>query len=114
MTPAQQKTYEQAKAVFNSLGLSEQQAVELFFKQVAKNQKLPFPYKPKVKPKTLIVFVTNNDGVWTGVCDALGLVTEGNSYEEVEQRAREIAPELAELNNVTNYELRFGRAISFL
>ena len=111
MTPAQQKIYEQAKAVFDGLGLSEQQAIELFFKHVAKKQKLPFPYKSKVKPKNVIVFVTNNEGIWTGVCDELGLVTEGESYAEVEQRAREIAPELAELNNVKHYELRFGRVI---
>ena len=112
MTRAQQQVYEQAKAVFDGLGLSEKQAVELFFKQVAKKQKLPFSYKPKVKPKTLIVFVTNNDGIWTGECDVLGLVTEGNSYEEVQQRALEIAPELAELNNVKNYELKFGQSIT--
>lgn len=113
MTPAQQKTYEQAKAVFNELGLTETQAIELFFKQVAKKQKLPFTYKPKIKPQTLVVFITNNEDIWTGVCDPLGLVTEGDSYAEVEQRAKEIAPELAELNGITNYKLAFGQSISF-
>ena len=40
------------------------------------------------------------DGIWTAECDALGLVTEAESYEELTGRALEIAPELAELNNV--------------
>lgn len=39
-------------------------------------------------------------GIWAAECDLLGLVTEADSYEELTERALEIAPELAELNNV--------------
>jgi enoyl-CoA hydratase/carnithine racemase len=46
-----------------------------------------------------MVMVSVCDGIWTAQCDALGLVTEAESYEELTERARQIAPELAELNN---------------
>jgi hypothetical protein len=46
------------------------------------------------------VTVSVCDGIWTAECDALGLVTEAESYEALTDRAREIAPELAELNNL--------------
>lgn len=49
--------------------------------------------------KPFEVEVTVSDGIWTAECDALGLVTEAESYEALVQRAREIAPELAELNS---------------
>lgn len=45
------------------------------------------------------VMVSVCDGIWTAECDALGLVTEAESYEALTERARQIAPELAELNN---------------
>lgn len=40
-------------------------------------------------------------GVWIAECDALGLVTEADSYEALVQRVREVAPELAELNGLS-------------
>jgi hypothetical protein len=46
------------------------------------------------------VQVTVHDGIWTAECDALGLVTEAESYEALVDRAWEIVPELAELNSV--------------
>jgi hypothetical protein len=42
--------------------------------------------------------VTEHNGVWVAECDAIGLVTEADSFEELTRRAWEIAPELAELN----------------
>jgi len=47
-----------------------------------------------------IVNVSVCDGIWTAECDALGLVTEADSYDALTDRAWEIAPELAELNAV--------------
>jgi len=49
---------------------------------------------------TLTVKVTEEDGVWTAECDALGLVTESDSYEGLVFMALELAPEMAELNSV--------------
>ena len=49
---------------------------------------------------TFIVNVSVYDGIWTAECDALGLVTEADSYEQLIKRALEIAPELAELNAI--------------
>lgn len=46
------------------------------------------------------VNVTVDNGIWTAECDELGLVTEAVSYENLTERAFEIAPELAELNNI--------------
>lgn len=56
------------------------------------------------------VTVTLNDGIWTAECDALGLVTEADSYEALTARALAIAPELAELNGLGtgNIRLRFA------
>jgi hypothetical protein len=53
----------------------------------------------KLNP-AFMVNVSVCDGIWTAECDALGLVTEANSYEELTARAWEIAPELAELNQI--------------
>lgn len=47
-----------------------------------------------------IVNVSVAEGIWTAECDALGLVTEADSYDELTERAWSIAPELAELNAV--------------
>ncbi len=46
------------------------------------------------------VQVTRDSGMWIAECHALGLVTEAESYEALVQRARQIAPELAELNGL--------------
>ncbi len=45
-----------------------------------------------------MVTVSVCDGIWTAECDALGLVTEAETYEGLTDRALQIAPELAELN----------------
>ena len=50
--------------------------------------------------KPFIVKVTVSEGVWTAVCDALGLVTEADSYEQLIERAWEVAPDLIELNAI--------------
>ncbi|WP_151732241.1 DUF1902 domain-containing protein [Acinetobacter ursingii] len=47
-----------------------------------------------------IVNVTHIDGIWVGENDDLGLVTEAKSYDELTERVWEIAPELADLNDL--------------
>ena len=58
-----------------------------------------------------IVNVSVHEGIWTAECDALGLVTEADSYDALTERAWDIAPELAELNavgiNTDNIRLLF-------
>ncbi len=51
---------------------------------------------------SFLVNVTVQDNIWTAECGALGLVTEAGSYEELVERAWEIAPDLAELNGVAS------------
>ena len=102
LTPAD--IHQQAKAVLKRLGLSQKQAIALFFEQIVLQQDLPFNI---TKEKQLIVNVSVLNGIWTAECDELGLVTEADSYEELTQRALEIAPELAELNHVEHFNLRF-------
>lgn len=48
----------------------------------------------------LVVNVTHIDNIWIGENNDLGLVTEAKSYDELTERVWEIAPELAELNNM--------------
>ncbi len=45
-----------------------------------------------------IVKTVREGGIWTAECDALGLVTEADSFEGLTERVWQIAPELAELN----------------
>lgn len=47
-----------------------------------------------------IVIVSVHDGIWTAECEALGLVTEAESYNELIERTWDIAPELVELNSI--------------
>ncbi len=101
----QRQIHQQAKMVFQELGLSEKQAITLFFEQVALKKTLPFPLQNQ--SKELVVNVSVLEGIWTAECDELGLVTEAENYDELKQRAFEIAPELAELNGVQNFKLRF-------
>lgn len=51
-------------------------------------------------PAPFEVEATVCDGIWTAHCPALGLVTEAETFEALVERAWEIAPELAELNDV--------------
>ncbi len=55
-------------------------------------------FEEKINPPFVVV-VSVCDGIWTAECDDLGLVTEADTYEALTDRVREIAPELAELNN---------------
>jgi hypothetical protein len=48
----------------------------------------------------LIVNVTLSNGFYTAVCDALHLVTEAQTIDELRDRVWELAPELVELNNL--------------
>lgn len=99
--------HQQAKAVLKRLGLSQKQAIALFFEQIVLKQDLPFSIMNSPKQEELKVNVSVTDGIWTAECDELGLVTEADSYEALTQRALEIAPELAELNAVSHFTLRF-------
>lgn len=58
---------------------------------------------------TFETIITVENGIWTAECEALGLVTEADSYEALTARALAIAPELAELNGIdpSNLRLRF-------
>lgn len=55
---------------------------------------------PMLAVRFFDVSVSVHDGIWTAECDALGLVTEADSYDKLIDLAWEIAPELAELNDV--------------
>ncbi|MBT8419558.1 MAG: DUF1902 domain-containing protein [Gammaproteobacteria bacterium] len=46
------------------------------------------------------VLVTRLQDMWLAECDQLGLVTEADDYATLENRARQIAPELAEMNGL--------------
>lgn len=47
---------------------------------------------------TFIITVSVYGGIWTAECEALGLVTEAESYNELIERTWAITPELGELN----------------
>ena len=55
--------------------------------------------------------------MWVAECDALGLVTEARTYEELTERVWEIAPELYELNcrggNPARISLSFNQEQSY-
>jgi hypothetical protein len=44
------------------------------------------------------VDISEEGGIWTAICDDLGLVTEADSYESVVESVWDIAPDLYELN----------------
>ncbi|EDS8889484.1 DUF1902 domain-containing protein [Salmonella enterica] len=44
------------------------------------------------------VYHDHDENVWVAECDALGLVTEASTYEELTERVWLIAPELYKLN----------------
>jgi hypothetical protein len=48
----------------------------------------------------LIVSVTHEDGYYTAVCDALHLVTEARTLDELNDRIWALVPELVELNGL--------------
>ncbi|UXD25286.1 hypothetical protein FORC065_2482 [Yersinia enterocolitica] len=49
---------------------------------------------PDKVPHRFIVKVINYHGVWVAECDDLGLVSEADSYEELTEEVRKMAPEL--------------------
>ncbi len=59
----------------------------------------------------------HDENVWVAVCDALGLVTEAPTYEELTGRVWEIAPELYEMNgfgiNPSRMRLSFNQEQSW-
>jgi hypothetical protein len=58
------------------------------------------------------VYYDHKDNVWIAQCDALGLVTEAATYEELTGRVWEIAPELYGMNGFTNNPSQIG--LSFI
>lgn len=48
----------------------------------------------------LMVEVLHGDGMFTAVCDALHLVTEAPTFEELTERVWELAPDMIEANDV--------------
>lgn len=54
----------------------------------------------------------HEDKVWVAQCDALGLVTEAATHEELTGRVWEIAPELYGMNSFTNNPSQIG--LSFI
>ncbi|MFP2428640.1 DUF1902 domain-containing protein [Enterobacter ludwigii] len=48
------------------------------------------------------------DNVWVAQCDALGLVTEAATYEELTERVWEIAPELYVMNGLGSNPARIS------
>ncbi|MDR3157415.1 MAG: DUF1902 domain-containing protein [Zoogloeaceae bacterium] len=55
----------------------------------------------QTQPDSFQVDVSFEDGGYIAECEAIGLVTEADTYEELLERAWEIAPEIAELNGIT-------------
>ncbi|UPY96272.1 DUF1902 domain-containing protein [Pectobacterium sp. 21LCBS03] len=53
------------------------------------------------RPYTIKVTHDREEDLWVGVCDEIGLVTEAPTYNDLIFRARQIAPELHELNSIT-------------
>lgn len=93
------------------MNLIGHEKISQFFENLARpyvaKDNLTDAYRAMAKERQLTVNVSVCEGIWTAECDALGLVTEAQNYEELTHRALEIAPELAELNHVTNFKLRF-------
>ncbi|MDD2722568.1 MAG: DUF1902 domain-containing protein [Methylovulum sp.] len=62
--------------------------------------------------KIFVVDVSVLGGIWTAECSPLGVVTEVESYDDLLARVWQIAPELAELNDLgvdaDNLRLRFS------
>ncbi len=54
--------------------------------------------KPALIHPSYIVHVTHEDNMWIAECDALGLVTEANTYDQLTERVWAVAPDLLEAN----------------
>ena len=60
------------------------------------------------RPFDVNVCHDHEDNVWVGQCDALGLVTEAATYEELTERVWEIAPELYVMNGLGSNPARIS------
>ncbi|WP_431612837.1 DUF1902 domain-containing protein [Enterobacter chengduensis] len=69
------------------------------------------------RPFDVNVCHDHHENVWVAECDALGLVTEAATYEELTERVWEVAPELYELNgfggNPSRISLSFNQEQSY-
>jgi len=60
------------------------------------------------RPFDVNVCHDHEDKVWVAQCDALGLVTEAATYEELTERVWEIAPELYVMNGLGSNPARIS------
>ncbi|EOZ9391046.1 DUF1902 domain-containing protein [Enterobacter cancerogenus] len=60
------------------------------------------------RPFDVNVCHDHEDNVWVAQCDALGLVTEAATYEELTERVWEIAPELYVMNGLGSNPVRIS------
>ncbi|EIY5102168.1 DUF1902 domain-containing protein [Klebsiella variicola] len=60
------------------------------------------------RPFDVNVCHDHEDNVWVAQCDALGLVTEAVTYEELTERVWEIAPELYIMNGLGSNPARIS------
>ena len=60
------------------------------------------------RPFDVNVCHDHEDNVWVAQCDALGLVTEAATYEELTERVWEIAPELYVMNGLGSNPARIS------
>lgn len=69
------------------------------------------------RPFNVNVCHDHQENVWVAECDALGLVTEAATYEELTERVWEVAPELYEMNgfggNPSRISLSFNQEQSY-
>lgn len=69
------------------------------------------------RPFDVKVCHDHDENVWVAECDALGLVTEASTYEELTERVWAIAPELYEMNgfgrNLARIRLSFTQEQSY-
>ncbi|NVK32567.1 MAG: DUF1902 domain-containing protein [Gammaproteobacteria bacterium] len=61
---------------------------------------------------TISVFV--EDGVWTGICDEIGLVAEADSEAELRASIRDLVPELVALNGEPSKRHHQRASISYV
>ncbi len=80
----------------NQLAVETGQPVDIFLDRLIKG----YVQDNDRNTQHCIVNVTVYEGIWTAESDLFGLVTEADTYEQLLDRVWQIAPELAELNNV--------------
>ena len=73
-----------------------------FFRRRKRKDLTPFPAFPE--DDVFTVRVTRLDDVWLAEYDRLGLITEADGCAVLKDRARRIAPELAEINGLGVHE----------